>query len=152
MRNILPYEVGTTDEPGKYIVWGRGIGGKVYRTYVLDPSGLSILNTLSATENIKRLAIDNDDWTFFDDLYHGGKSPNPHGSLARDFEELQDTTNLSNLVDKYGLVKVIDKLNDYCKSKEEDSKLDDQEPSARKWWCARVHIEQCSNLVEMIGL
>lgn len=114
------------------------------REHIRDGSYQDLSHNCTVCLSIDRLVYE-------DDLYHGGKSPT-ETTITERLAELQHKNNLVALIESHGVYQVIDMLGEYCAEMEEDSKLDDQEPSARKWWCARVHIEHCSNLVEMIGL
>lgn len=76
------------------------------------------------------------------DLYHGGKS-----DIHIDIDEC-DTAGLASLVERRGLICVLDMLNEYGK-KQEDSQPEGSK-ERKKWWSARVHIEFCSNVIEML--
>jgi hypothetical protein len=94
-------------------------------------------------------------------LYHGGKSVEPLSLLDEGGKSVWEPTlveQIHTLIDEHGLVCVIDVLNEYCKKMEDNASelantLNPWGLSPKKRWrAARVHIEHCSNLVEMIGL
>lgn len=156
LMNVTPYEVGTTDSPDEYVVWGRDEFGADYRARVIVTDCI----TPRDNKNLMALAIDNDSWTPFPDLYHGDistndddfptLSPNPEetdrSGTWDDDEPLELTHHrqLEAMLDSDAkLSEILDLLAGICDARH------DPELSRDLWWIAQVHIYHAARLIEL---
>jgi hypothetical protein len=149
MRDITPYEVGTTDSPDEYVVWGKDESGADYRSRVIVTDCI----TPRDDKNLMALAIDNDSWEPFPNSYHGDISIDIKTALTGEAADKIYREAIEAVIDLRGLVAVLDYVGDVCRGKSQHISENWQDNAlSRKWMSAAIHIEHCSNLVEMLKL
>jgi hypothetical protein len=148
MTHITPYEVGTTDSPDEYVVWGKDESGADYRARVIVTDCI----TPRDDKNLMALAVDNDSWTPFPNSYHGDISTDDKAAVQKETDRIYREA-IEAAVDLRGLVAVLDYVGDVCRAKSQHISENWQDnPLSRKWMSAAIHIEHCSNVVEMLKL
>lgn len=140
-KQVTPYEVGTTDSPDEYVVWGRDEAGADYRAHVIVADCI----TPRDNKNLMALAIDNDSWTPFPNSYHGDISTDEPLELVhfRQLEAMLDSdTKVSEILDS--LARICDRRGNPTRAAD-----DPLGPPTELWWIAQVHIYHAARLIEL---